>query len=396
MKPLVISLLGASLVANVLLFLHRGETSYDQTATASTASTRDDSSAVPEFSPESWHLAAIGDPAATDRLRAIGLPDSIIRTLIVRQIDRRYRDREKALNRQESDAFWRHDYPYYANRSVDPLAALDLRREKSAEKKRLLADLPDPEAERVNARLSFLSPEKREAFRAVREDYDAMRQAIRSPDGIVLPEEREKLAFLEKQERADLEALLSPDELAAYELRHSNTARQLRYQLRGFDATEDEYKAIYRMQREYLQQHAPEAGTNIIYARLPGPAAAREKFQTELKATLGEERYSAYERAQDQEFRTLAAITSRLDLPPEKAIEAHALKTALERKAREFRPVPGISAREQQEAYLAAIAEEAEASFTAILGEKGYAAYKEYGQLPRRLEASRRTPNAQR
>jgi len=387
MKALLILLLGVSLVANIALFARR---SASGAATANTQTTRADASAkgpipVPEFSTDTWALATAGDPAATERFRQLGLPDSIIRALIVRQIDLRFRDREQALRAHERDAFWRRDFPYYTTRPTDPLAALDLRREKNAEKQRLLAGLPDPESVQSGTSDAFVPPAKREQLRLIREDYQALRQLYSAYDGVLLPQEREKLLYLETQERTDIAALLTPEELAEYDLRFSPTAQQLRFQLTAFDATEDEYKAIYALRRAYDEHHLPQSGQTVLYSSTPGPADAREKLAADLKTALGEERYAAYERSQDYEFRTIAAVAARLDLPPEKAVEAHTLKIALEQKMRAFRPAPGTPANAQRAAYFAALAEEAEAGFTAILGEKGYAAYKEYGQLPRRI-----------
>ncbi len=397
MKALLVLLLGASLVANVLLFAgrQRADTATAQAPVIDAGTPATTPAPAPKFSTETWDLVTAGDPAATERFRQLGLPDSVIRALIVRQIDLRFRDREQALRSTERDAFWRRDFPYYTTRPTDPLAALDLRREKNAEKKRLLAGLPDPDNASTHPGESFIPPAKREQLRLIREDYQALRQLYSAYDGVLLPEEREKLLFLETQERADLAALLTPEELTEYDLRNSPTAQQLRYQLSAFDATEDEYKAIHALRRAHDEQHLPQSGRTVIYLSAPGPADARKKLADDLKAALGDERYAAYERAQDADYRTLASIATRLELPPEKAIEAHALKAALEKKMREFRVVPGTPGNEQRAAYLAALAEEAEAGFTAILGEKGYAAYQEYGNFPRRIRP-RTTPPAQR
>ncbi|ATC64149.1 hypothetical protein CMV30_09380 [Nibricoccus aquaticus] len=384
MKIVLALLLAASLTANALLFLNRDNASAPFALTRPSTSEKK-APAPPAFPPDTWALITSGAPDSAAKLRELGLPDSVIRSLIRYQVELRYRDRENALRVADDGNFWKRDYGNFW-RSADPLKALDLRREKAAEMKTLLAGLAEPDKPGNDPRSGFLPTTKAEQVRLIREDYEALRQPLQSYDGITLPEDSEKLAFLEKQERADLAEALTPEELTAYDLRNSRTAQQLRYQLAAFDATEDEYKTIFALRQAYDEKYTPQTGSTVIYSNTQGPQKARDELNAQLKASLGDDRYAAYERAQDYEFRTLASLTKRLDLPPEKAVEAHALKTELEKKLRAFRPVPGTPANEQRAAYLAGLAKEAETSFTAILGEKGYATYKDYGQIFRRLE----------
>jgi hypothetical protein len=384
MKPLLILLLGASLAANALLFLNRDNAAAPFALTRPAASAKKTPD-VPALPPETWALVTAGDPAAVAKLRELGLPDTVIRALIRHQIDLRYRDREKALYATD-DAFWKREYSYASWRATDPGKALDLRREKNAEIKALLGDLAKDDNVNNDYRTAFLPSDKAEQLRLVQEDYQALRQPYQSFDGVTLPEDREKLALLEREERADLVQLLTPEELAAYDLRNSRTAQQLRYQLAAFDATEEEYKTIFALRQDFDTKHLPQTAGTVLYSTTQGPPKAREELAAQIKAALGDERYAAYERSQDNEYRTLSSIAKRLDIPAEKAVEAHTLKVALEKKLREFRPAPGTPPQEQRAAFLATLSQEAQTSFTALLGEKGYAAYQEYGQLPRRLQ----------
>jgi hypothetical protein len=384
MKIALLLLLCASLAANAFLFSKRGDPVATPSANSASPSANK-APATPALSPDVWALITSGAPDSTTRLRELGLPDSVIRQLIRHQIELRYRDREKALRAADDGSFWKRDYGNFW-RSSDPLKALDLRREKAAETKALLAGLAEPDKPNTDPRTSFLPSAKAEQVRLIREDYEALRQPLQSYDGITLPEDTEKLTFLEKQERADLTEILTPEEMAAYDLRHSRTAQQLRYQLAAFDATEDEYKTIFALRHAYDEKHLPPTGTTVFYSTTQGPQKDRDALNAQLKASLGDERYAAYERSQDYEYRTLASLAKRLELPPEKAIEAHTLKVALEKKVREFRATPGAPSGEQRAAFLATLAKEAETGFTAILGEKGYATYKDHGQIFRRLE----------
>jgi len=48
---------------------------------------------------------------------------------------------------------------------------------------------------------------------------------------------------------ADIAKILTPEEFAAYELRASSTANALRFQLETFKANEEEYKALFAINK---------------------------------------------------------------------------------------------------------------------------------------------------
>ncbi|MGC4072043.1 MAG: hypothetical protein QM760_05915 [Nibricoccus sp.] len=389
MKIFLIPLLCASLVGNALLFKNRraASTASSSASVESMATGAKSAIVVPPLSAETWELIKAGDASCVATLRSLGLSDEMLNRVIRARIELRYREREKELFAKVD--YWKRNYNTSRSRPVDPLKALDLRREKDAELKALLGADYRKDDEYSDPRTAFLPPGKAEELRLLQEDYDALTQSTYVYDGgIMLPEDREKLAYLEKQKRTDLAALLTPEELAAYDLRNSNTANMLTYQLRDSDFTEEEYKAIFALRKPFDDQYTTSYG--MMVTTTPEQSKARqqaeESLNKEIKAALGDERYAAYQRSQDQEYRTLNAVAKRLDLPPAKATEAYALKVSLEQKMKDFRPQPGSSPGEQRNAYLATLIREAETGFTAILGEKGYLTYKENSQLYRRLQ----------
>jgi hypothetical protein len=396
MKPFLALLLCASIAANIFLFKNR---SNPTVTTVQSSDTKKTAPAVPTISAETWALIQSGDPSGPEKLKALGLSDSVINALVRYQTDLRYREREKALTARFNDApYWTTKFDLARYQSYRSPELIDLRREKEAELKTLLgADyrkydpIQDP-------RTAFLPPAKAEQLRMIEEDYEALRLSSSPMDGITMPEDREKLAFLEKQKRADLAELLTPEELAAYDLRNSPTARSLRSQLAFLNLTEDEFKTLFTLRKPYDER--PRAGSSEIIGgssvSISSPASAkdREALNAEIKAALGDERFAEYQRAQDSDYRTLNQLVGRLELPPEKANEAYSLKIALEKKLMEFRPQPGSDMRQQRANFIASLSREAETGFTQILGEKGYATYKDYGQIFRRLQPPPARPAA--
>jgi hypothetical protein len=380
MRYLLAILLCASIAANVLLYKQR-RASAPSVATAKASATAK-ATAIPAITPETWALIASGDPSGPDKLRALGLSEYLIRMLVRQELDRRYQEREQAQLAKAGNEYWKHDFFYARWKNTDPLKMLDLQREKEGELKALLGPERTPE-QSYDIRYAFLTPAKAEQLRRIDEDYMVLNQADATFDGIVLPEDRERLDYLEKQKRSDLAELLTPEELADYDLRSSQTSRALRFQLSAFDASENEFKTLYAIRKAYDERHP--SPPNVLYTPFLGTQKERDALDAEIKTALGDTRYADYKRSQDQDYKILAKLSTRLDLPPEKSIEAYNLKVALEDKIKNVRPTPGVDPRQQRAELFATVAKEAEAGFTQILGAKGYEAYKDYSNLFRRM-----------
>jgi hypothetical protein len=392
MKPTLIALLLASLAANVWLIKTHGPANAARAPEAPAASATLADAPVPPLSPETWALIEAGDPTSLAVLRDLGLSSTVIHALVRAELDKRYRDRENALSENpDAHKYWSHKYRMARYREGNPVKLVDLRREKNAELKRLLGpDLP-PDDDEFGIRLAFLPPDKAARVSELDEDYNALYASLVGPGSEVrLPEDDEKAAFLEKQKRADLVALLTPQELAEYDLRNSATGNRLRYDLSAIEITEAEFKTLYELRKPFDEEYgadAPAAQTRTAEqnkAREEAEAALNEQ----IKAFLGDERYAEIQRTRDPDFKMLTRIANRLDLPREKALEAHALKTSLEKQLRDFKPspIPGPDEDQQRTAFYATLAKEAETRFTQILGKRGWEAYRDNGQLSLRLQ----------
>jgi len=146
----------------------------------------------------------------------------------------------------------------------------------------VLGNLPDEtkkNIQEINAR----SQERLQAY------LDAQSRQGLSPD----PRE---LAKLRQQTRADLAHLLAPPELEEYLLRYSQNANDLRAQfgqLRLFDPSPDEFRAVFRATDALDQQlHL------LADARDPASLATRKALEDQrenaIKIALGPKRYEEY------------------------------------------------------------------------------------------------------
>ena len=258
--------------------------------------------------------------------------------------------------------------------AAEPLSAADLARRlpEGADVGRAIASL--------RRQLPDFAPEKIAQLAALQQRYQEQRSEIFSQvrTGGMLPEEREKVAAIDKAMHAELAQLLTPAELVDYDLRLSNTASQLRYSLSAFNATEAEFRAIFKLQSAFDQQF----GTSY-QGQTPEEMRARSEAQAQLRrdieAALGADRFADYERAQDYNYRQSTELVARLQLPPQTANTLFALQLDTQQRAtalrREMGANPAASA-----AQLTTLAAEAEAKITALLGgARGLEAYKQYG-----------------
>ena len=390
MNRLLLCLFCASLGVNAYyLFQHaRGGSAGSPTA-LQPAVAKTGSTGTPAFSADAWALVKSGDPASPTRLREFGFPDFAIRALARAELDARYAERENAL-RVAPAGYWQRDYAQWGTRRIkDQSAYLDLRREKEAELKRLLGSAYQPDNKQSNAYARFLPAEKAEELRLLEEDYQSMSADRSVTTRLRLPEDAGRQRYLREQRRADIEALLTPEELAAYDMRTSPTANFLRYNLAGFDASEEEFKTLYALSRPL---------ESLVLGAMIGESSSAENgkarreleatIDAEIKATLGDQRYAEYKRSQDYDYRTLLGLTRRLDLPADKAIAGYEVKRALEEKAKAFKPQPGTDAKQQRVDFNASLLREAETAFTALYGEKGYAALRD--RITSRLQPAAR------
>jgi hypothetical protein len=384
MKTVVLPiLLCVSLAVNAALLVRRSsrasEPARSTTPPTATINKADDStgSLVP---PEVWDAVKAGDPSGVERLRALGIPERILRSIVRQQIAALYREREKALYPDPSELkYWKSDYGFARFTPKDRLALLDLRREQKDLLRKLLGPNADDDEIIRDTRFASLPPGKSDAVRQIEEDYQAMIQKVRGePNGVLLAGDREKIEYLQKEKRKELEQTLTPAELTEYDLRNSPTSFRLRWELAGFNPTEQEFRDIYKIQSTVVADPDYNSGPPSR-EQMDARRSAQAQADAQIKALLGDQRYAEYQRGKDYDYQKLAQITNRLELPPEKAVEAYNLKNVYQEKVAHLKVEPGPNFVARMNEARANLAREAEASFTQVLGPKGYQVYQQSG-----------------
>lgn len=313
-------------------------------------------------------------------LRATGLPEREVHRVLRGAAVADWQDDVRRMQqaRPGSDEFWKARNTPFGIDISSQRQAVELRRAREAALSELIGDRdsPDPWSLSLGPARRGIPPHKRKAVIMLEEDYELlMADTYLRTGGNPLPEDLEAMRLLQQERLDDLANILSTDQLEEYQLRHSETADSLRYNLKFFDATEEEFRALFRL------RHALETEFPLLAAspeERQQRQIAEETARAELRSLLGEERFADYQRVQDPDFQHLAGLTERLGIPQEKAEEVYDFRSLAEEQRQEILDDPELTLEDKAEA-IQLLASEARKVVGDALGQHGYKAYSENG-----------------
>ncbi|HEX4264815.1 MAG TPA: LysM domain-containing protein [Verrucomicrobiae bacterium] len=322
MKPIMRwrVLLILSLLANVALAVGLVISARRSTAPAGAASLEDTNSAVVKTNVVvrrqflSWsHVESQDYPTYIANLRSIGCPEQTIRDIIIADVNTLYARRQATEILMPQQEWWRSQPdPEVIRLAATKLVALDSERRVLLTKLLGpdweggdLASLPRPshpgialdgqilgvlpaETKQAVANISSRADERMQSY------LEQMRSAGKDPD----PAE---MARLRQQTRTELAGVLSPAQLEEYLLRYSQTANDLRSDLgkmKYFNATPDEFRAIFRA-TDSLDQQIQQLGAATDPITVGQRNSLQQQRDSALKLALGQDRYLQFEKMQD-------------------------------------------------------------------------------------------------
>ncbi|HEX5221889.1 MAG TPA: LysM domain-containing protein [Verrucomicrobiae bacterium] len=304
----------------------------------------------------SWQEVESDDyPTYIKNLREIACPEQTIRDIIIADVNALYA-RRRALEVVTPDQQWWRAEP---DTNVTQEASAKIR-QLEQERRELLAtllgvsweggdlvSLPRPtrapipldgpilgalpaEAKQAVEQIALQSADRLEAYLA------AQREAGKNPD----PAE---LSRIRQQTRRELSAILTPAQLEEYLLRYSDTARTLRSdlaQLKSFNATPDEFRAMFRAMDQINEQLA------LVDESTPQGAIQRNALMTQaeaaLKLALGEKRYAQYQLMHDPRYREAYAEALKAG-NPESAGALYQIKLAAQQEQSRINELQGLT-----------------------------------------------------
>lgn len=304
--------------------------------------------------PITWaELESQDYPGYIRNLRAIGCPERTVRDIIVADVNALFAERmsrELVLPEQQ---WWKPEPEMEVMEAArEQIQALN--REKEA----LLAQLLGPDWNEAPAApvsapvrldgpvLSGLSDEvKAEVYQIARAAQSAEEAYIEEAAAAGLEPDPAKLAQLRNHIRTDLAKVLTPAQLEEYLLRYSDTAENLRDQLRGFGTTAEEFRRIFRARDAY--------DVRIAALDPDDPASAERRAELErqreraVRQVISKDRFAAYQLTDNVLFRDAQAVARRSGAAPEKVLPIFQVNQAASEEVARLRLDPRLSAQER-------------------------------------------------
>jgi LysM repeat protein len=278
----------------------------------------------------SWQQIESADyPTYVANLRQVGCPEQTIRDLIIADVNAVFSRRRATELVTPEQQWWRSQ----ADTNI-VLAAAEKARELEDERRGLLTRLlgtnwetgdlvsiPRPSRPGVvldGPVLGALAAETKQAIQDVSvRSQDRMETYLAAQRGAGKEPDPVELARLRQQTRDELAHVLSPPELEEFLLRYSQDANDLRTQfgqLRFFDPTQDEFRAVFRAtdaldQRIQLLADAKDASS------LDARKALEDQRENAIKIALGPKRYEEYRMLHDPVYRDAVAAAEDAGTP---------------------------------------------------------------------------------
>jgi hypothetical protein len=262
-------------------------------------------------------------------LRGIGCPEQTIRDIIIADVNGLFARRLATEVITPDQQWWRiKPDPALARAAAAKARALNEERRSlltlllgPSWESGDLASLPRPSRQGValdGPVLGVLPPETKQALQdASARAQERLQAYIQSRALAGKTPDPAELAKMRQQTRDELARVLTPQQLEEYLLRYSQNANNLRSdlgQLKYFDPTSDEFRAIFRATDSIDRQlEALAASTD------PGAAAQRsallQQRENAIKLALGADRYAQYELLKDPAYRDAVATAQDAGQP---------------------------------------------------------------------------------
>lgn len=338
-----------------------------------------------------WHEVESADYVTYIRnLRAIGCPEQTIRDIIVADVNQLYSHR-RATEVVAADQQWWRSEPdrNLIKEAVEKMKSLD------AERKSLLTKLLGPgwdadlnailPAVRTIISLTGLvlgdlpAATKQGVFNIamkMQEKIDAYQDAQRQQGKPVDPLE---MLRIREASRSELAALLDPSQMEEFLLRYSQTAKDLRGELRGLNPTPEEFRALFRA-RDPLDSQ-----TDLYYTGTDAEALKRreelqKKRDEAIQTALGPERYAEYKLNLDPTFQQARSTVEGLGLEADKVLPMYEINRLTSSEMDRIRADDSLTLEEKVDA-LAEAQVDQQKSIQQILGDKAFERWLIGGKL---------------
>ena len=290
------------------------------------------------------------------RLRAIGFPEDLVRSILIADVDKLYEPREQALKPKPVP----YDAPM-SQRSTDNVSPAEWQRvtdlwQLRVEKQQVLEEILGCYVSREILRtpisrnyeayeyaISLLPVEKRDAVQLVQETeilVEGMNKSSIKDHAAELESFKKSCA----DRNASLHQILSQEEFERYEMNTTPAGTELARRVIGMAPTDQELLAMFRIAYKNWFD------TGGVYGRwraIPVPpeqiAAADREMNASLKEALGPDRFLDYQMAVSVTGQQMRNFAARFALPRETLAQAFELQSQVDQIARMSRAGSAVS-----------------------------------------------------
>jgi len=315
-------------------------------------------------------------------LRAIGCPRETLKDIIIADLNSLYAKRINMLNRQlieDELVFWRtsdlqHRGFMRQRMEIDRI---------EKEKRDILRQLLDLEAdetitsiwgvsEQMQADMQCVPVEKRCDVAELNAHYSQLEQEVLyKARGMLDPDAVREIKSLRDRRDGELAKLLTPEQLFEYDLRFAGLGETILRNSPSFDFSEDEFRKVFATRQKLESEFGPHGGAGTVADA--GAAHRRSELISEMKdqlrAELGDARYSDYQRSQDAAFQEESQFGQIHSIPEERILMVYEVEREAVAQANQLRAQGRINP-EVLNARLNDVRAAAEQAIRQTLGEK--------------------------
>jgi hypothetical protein len=319
-----------------------------------------------------------------EQLRGFGTPERQVREIIFGAVDAIYRPKRGALRppvkKTGETKFWEHPRFYRPAQQPTKEQRAQLRALQKEETD-LLKSLfgPDVYEQRAKDSDGIDWMEKQYGFipKALREKVQEIDQQMNEEKGEIYAQndgfydsyQQDDLRKVEKKYHDELAKILTPEQLLEWDLRHSDTANQLKNDLSAFDPNEDEFRALFKYDQAKDDLNPPRDPDSDA----PQPTADERKalqekqkaLDADLAQAVGADRVKEYKLEQDYGYRSL--IES--GVPKESVFKLDDMKQQAQDAANKIRKDKTLTS-DQRTAALTAIRDATQTGMSGLLDDK--------------------------
>ncbi len=274
------------------------------------------------------------------RLRSVGFPEELIRSIVIADMNKLYESREQALKLKPVP----YDAPFL-QRQTNQITGADWDRVKQLwqlqiQKQTALQDilscyvpreiLRTPRSlnyESYEYAIGLLSEEKRNAVQLIQEGY-VLDEAISTTSMTNRPAELENYKRLRAERDAAMLRTLTPEELDRFNMNTTPAGTELARRVIGMEPTDEEFETMFKIvYKNWLDTGGVYGRWRAIRVPPEQIAAADQEMNATLRSALGPDRFLDYQMASSETGQQLRHLGARYDLSRETLAQAFELQT---------------------------------------------------------------------